>query len=825
MNNIREKLLEFITPELQQDLKATKQLHNEFLKTFPLKEIPNMTLEQYALGRTKKGSFGWWLEYHTIPLGSIKGGSAAKHIIYFHKKENQWKFPAAFTNEEEAWKQLRTDIVTLIHSLDGEAYEGMEEDNLLYRANMLKGKILYLYHPDKLMPIYNENHLKQFLKEFGAEDSELKGMDSIHLNMKLRELIYSDPKLKEFDPVLIKDFLYHEYMSEEKYLKIAPGRDAAHWEECQKGGYISMGWDDVGDLTEFNDYDEFKTSFLKYNFQSSPQKNTEKANELWEFYQLKTGDKVIANKGKSQILAIGTVTDKGYEYRVDIPDHKHVVYVNWDKVYEPPLDIPKQEYWGYKTAVKVGKKEVLEWTMVKPKVGEPANKYTPEEERFFDMIEQALKRKGQVILYGPPGTGKTYLARKFISWKNAKDELFKEGQNPLKTWLMVASEKADTFRWEDILDGKTVKWKVRTVVRNFKNARKGEKILCYRGKSSKNALMGISEVVEEFHEDSIVVKGIRTFKEEIPFDEYKDTTEYLSTQAGKMKNRGTMFEVNDEFVNWVKETLNEYGDQESANILGDYVTKNNLEICTFHPSYQYEDFIEGFKPIQSDNGMIAFQLEKGIFQRFANKAEENDDTSFYFIIDELNRGNVPKIFGEMITLLEMDKRGVEVRLPLSKEMFSVPKNLFLIGTMNTSDRSIKMMDAALKRRFAFIECMPNYQLIHKPIDLLSITPGDILCSINEKLIHLQGRDKQIGHAYFMKDGEQVTSITEIKEIFQLEIIPLIQEYCFDDYNQLAEIIGEDFVDVDEMSINTELLNGTDDAFIQALEKQFKGTNS
>ncbi len=825
MHHLREKILAYNTPEIQKEIESAKQLHQEFLEKFPLEKVVDMALEQYALGRTKQGSFGWWLEYNSIPLGSIKGGSAAKHIIYFRKKDNEWQFPSQFSNVESAWESLRADIVKLIHSFDGDTYEGIEEDNLLYRANMLKGKILYMYHPDKLVTIYQENHLRLFLKKLGIEDEVLKGKDSIELNSLLKEVISTDPELKEFDPILIAWFLYYEFMREEQYIKIAPGRDAVYWSECLEGGYISIGWDEVGDLTEFNDYEEFKVAFQNQHFHKSAQKNTEKANELWEFYQMKPGDKVLANKGKSQILAIGTVTDKGYEYRTDLSNHKHVVYVKWDTVYEEPLDVPKQENWGFKTVTKVGKKQVVEWTTMKKK-GTPPKRYTSEEERLFENIELALNRKGQIILYGPPGTGKTYMARKFINWKNEKDELFKgESDNPLKTWLMIASEKADTFRWENIMDGKTQKWNSRSVLKNFKNAKQGEKILCYRGGSANKALIGIGEVVEEFKEDSIVVKGIRSFKEEIPYDDYKDLPAYKSTQAGKMSNRGTMFELNEEFVNWVKETLLESGDGESADILSSYVNLNNMELCTFHPSYQYEDFMEGFKPVQSENGTIAFQLEKGIFHRFAEKAEANEESNFYFIIDELNRGNVPKIFGEMITLLEKDKRGVEVRLPQSKDTFSIPKNLYVIGTMNTSDRSIKMMDAALKRRFAFMECMPNYELIHHPVDLLSITPGDILRSINEKLVHLQGRDKQIGHAYFMTEGEVITSVAELKEIFTFEIIPLVQEYCFDDYSQLAEIIGEDFVDVDALAINTELMHGTDDAFIQALEKQFKGTVS
>lgn len=822
MKSLREKIKEFATEEIHEQVKKAKQLHEQFLETFPLHELKNMTLEQYALGRTKKSSFSWWLEYNTIPLGSIKGGSASKHIIYYRRKDNRWDFPSQFENVEQAWEQLKKDIILLVDSINDKEYVGIDEDNLLYRANMLKGKILYLYNPDKMVTVYNENHIRKFLLELGVSESELEGKDSIELNMQLRQLIDEHDELKDFDPILIIMFLYHEFMREEQYVKVSPGRDAMNWTQCLQGGYISVGWDEIGDLTEFNDYEEFKTTFHSYNFHSKPQKNTEKANELWEFYQLNSGDKVIANKGKTQILGIGTVTDCGYEYRDDLSSHKHVVYVNWDKVFDPPLEIPKQEYWGYKTVTKVSKKQVLEWTSEHKEKTNTSREYTTEEEKFFEMVEQALARKGQIILYGPPGTGKTYLARKFIKWKNGKENLFNNNhiESP-KTWLMVASEKAHSFRWEDILNGKTKRWNVKTVKKNFKIAKKGEKILCYRGGSNQNALVGIAEISDEYNGESVEVKGICKFDKEIAYDDFKDLPEYKSTQAGKMGNRGTMFELNEDFINWVHHMLIENGDEKSAKILDELVNQSNMEMCTFHPSFQYEDFIEGFKPMDSGNGSVTFQLEKGIFHRFASKASENEKVNYYFIIDELNRGNVPKIFGELITILEKDKRGIELRLPQSKEMFTIPNNLYIIATMNTSDRSIKMMDAALKRRFAFIECMPNYELIDQPIDLLSITPADILRSLNEKLIHLQGRDKQIGHAYFMDNGVQVKSVTELKEVFKYEIIPLVQEYCFDDYVQLAEIIGEDFVDIDNMEININLFNGPDDHFIQAIEKQFK----
>jgi 5-methylcytosine-specific restriction protein B len=191
------------------------------------------------------------------------------------------------------------------------------------------------------------------------------------------------------------------------------------------------------------------------------------------------------------------------------------------------------------------------------------------------------------------------------------------------------------------------------------------------------------------------------------------------------------------------------------------------------------------------------------------------------IIDEINRGNVAKIFGELLTILEKDKREkVQVRLPQSKSWFSVPPNLYIIATMNTADRSIKLLDAALKRRFAFIEILPDPELLDVPVENTNLTLADIMNGLNAKLREFVGRDKQIGHAYFMRNGAPVVTIDELKHIYRYEIIPLIQEYCYDNYQQLADIVGNDFVDTSLEEINDDLFTGSDEDFTLALMNSF-----
>lgn len=256
--------------------------------------------------------------------------------------------------------------------------------------------------------------------------------------------------------------------------------------------------------------------------------------------------------------------------------------------------------------------------------------------------------------------------------------------------------------------------------------------------------------------------------------------------------------------------------------------KNNgddleTQFCTFHPNFSYEDFIEGYKPTTNQNGETYFELKEGIFKKIVNEAKSNREKKYYLVIDEINRGNIEKIFGEMITLIEKDKRGEKLILSQSSEQFYVPKNLFIIGTMNTSDKSIRLIDAAIRRRFAFIECMTNYLVLNKYVPKIRPSLGKILKDINSVLREYEGRDKQIGQAYLMKDSKPINDLVDLKDAFLYDIFPLISEYCFNDYKRIGEILGQDFIDEKNEIINEKVINN-DEFFIEALNKKFGGND-
>ncbi len=223
------------------------------------------------------------------------------------------------------------------------------------------------------------------------------------------------------------------------------------------------------------------------------------------------------------------------------------------------------------------------------------------------------------------------------------------------------------------------------------------------------------------------------------------------------------------------------------------IQEQQIVFTTFHQSMSYEDFLEGIKPILINN-QVQYHIEDGIFKAIVEQAIANPSQPYVLVIDEMNRGNTANILGELITLLEKDKRlgaanEIQVKLPYSKKLFGVPNNLYIIGTMNTVDKSTEQLDIALRRRFVFTQKLPDSLLLSTNIDGINIQA--LHQRLNERLSLLLNQNNTIGHTYFMS----IRNFEDLQSTFIQQILPLLSNLFYDDYHKIALVLGQSFVEV------------------------------
>jgi 5-methylcytosine-specific restriction protein B len=241
--------------------------------------------------------------------------------------------------------------------------------------------------------------------------------------------------------------------------------------------------------------------------------------------------------------------------------------------------------------------------------------------------------------------------------------------------------------------------------------------------------------------------------------------------------------------------------QKLAHALMGAVDNERLEMVQFHQSYSYDDFVRGYRPVAGKAG--SFGLQNGVFYDFCQKAINDPDREYVFIIDEINRGNLSQIFGELLMLIEADKRGPEFAVPLvyrneKEPHFFVPPNLYLLGLMNLADRSLAMVDYALRRRFVFVTLKPQYgsELFRQWLLERSMR-ADLVQLIMERMLELNteiredpllGENYQIGHSFFLPRGDNFAGLDRdwYEGVIRTEIVPLLREYWFDNPKKADE---------------------------------------
>ncbi len=658
---------------------------------------------------SNKDSLVYWLEYKNddemrASFGSIAGGSALKFGLYRRKETGKWMTGTATEQTElsveDAIAMARrnrdqlvaaAEVLERFKARDGNDYEALQKDVINAAPDVADSawghKYLSLLFPDLLddyhSPVHQRFHLIKLLqmppttegryvaaRPFVAIAGEL-GMPINHLTSLLNQ----------------RDGSPHWYYR--VGTSTATPRD--QWPPMRDGSFVAIGWPKLKDLSAIEPNQEGKNrirALLNKHYPNTPSALGNAAQQIFKFVKtMKAGDIVLAGDGAT-VLGIGKI--KGdYQYAPGV-EFCHRRTVDWLSLDEWRMPEPE----GLRTTVYLLSKpslliEVERRVRGKTSTGGNGGRGgdgptpPPPLDGIPARIEEALLRKGQVILYGPPGTGKTY-------------------------WSMRIARELAARSW-----------------------------------------------------------------------------------FGK-----------------------KYQDLSEAQV-------NSLDAaivtCTFHPAYGYEDFLEGFRPVERQ-GALGFERRDGIFKKLCEDARASGK-NHYLIIDEINRGDIPRIFGELLTLLEDTKRGTDVTLPLSGKTFSVPKNIFVIGTMNTADRSIALLDAALRRRFAFVELMPDTAVLGNAV-IKGLPLGQWLAALNGRILkHVKrdARNLQIGHTYLMHKDTAISDVRRLVHAVRDDLIPLLEEYCYEDYEALEKILGSHFIQREKRRIDESLfLPGREDDLIKAL---------
>lgn len=414
-----------------------------------------------------------------------------------------------------------------------------------------------------------------------------------------------------------------------RYWKIAPGKKAWNWDACREGGFIAIGWDELGDISGLS-RSEFNARRDELIAKHDGWKEVG-VNQIWKFARFKEGDRIVANRGITEVLGIGRVV--GSYYFVEGQRHGHRLPVEWYDL--TPRRVQKG---GWRRTLVALNQEEFEAVCNAPPLENPpypldeCAKDTGFDESLLERWVRAIERKRQAIVYGPPGTGKTYLAEHLARHLIGGDDGF-----------------------------------------------------------------------------------------------YK--------------------------------------------------------VVQFHPAYAYEDFVQGIRPKARANGQLDYPVVPGRFLEFCEKAKDRQGCCV-LIIDEINRANLARVFGELMYLLEYRDREV----PLASGGFlRIPANVRIVGTMNTADRSIALVDHALRRRFAFLALYPNFDVLRRYHQGTGFDVEPLISVLHKLNRQIGDRHYQVGITFFLRKD-----LTEqIEDIWRMEIEPYLEEYFFDQPDKVDEFRWEE----------------------------------
>ena len=754
-------------------------LWNQFTQRWPIEKLQTLTLEEYnSLG--SKDSFCYWLEKRTESLGSIWGGSSFKFGIFeFNPAANAKEESDVFRQDAKykwlskygdsaaaAFEEIKKIIISVAQAAREEKFSEIDDADL---GHATKWKIAFLYQPKndvKLPCVYRLDWLRAYAS---CHDSKIP-------SSQLYSMI-CEKKDPETDIFAFSDSIWQKVKAPSAWL-IAAGEGAYLWDDFLKSNMIKIGWGDVGNLDSLPDINALKAKVKETSSDYGEKSPDKAAGMLWSFaHDIRVGDTVFVKSGTSRIIGCGTV--KSDYIFGDFGKYRHARKVEWTQkgTWAAPFKCPQWTLTRLSSEKSRQLEELVSRGDSDPNNPEPTKTKNMNMKRNKWGIPLALN----TIFYGPPGTGKTHsLLEEYAKpyFCSASKPMTPEERNmeivsDLGWWEVIALVLLD-------LNAPT------KVPEILKHSLLKAKIIQSASKNPNCAIWGQLQIHTKDECETVNVAKERRAEPKV-FSKRDDSTWEIDQTLLK--------ELRPDLIQCLKEFQTPPRIQEVKR----------YEFITFHQSFSYENFVEGIKAqTDEDSGELQYVVEPGIFQKTCNIARQNPEEPYALFIDEINRGNVSGIFGELISLIEENKRegGAEelkTILPYSRKSFSVPANLFIIGSMNTADRSIDALDSALRRRFSFVEMAPRPELLSeaewKP-RFLSVDLADLLESLNRRVEFLLDRDHRIGHSYFMKiRGEsKEAELENLQTVFRDQIIPLLEDYFYGNLEKVAMILGPGFIE-------------------------------
>jgi 5-methylcytosine-specific restriction protein B len=701
-----------------------------------------------------------------------------------------------------------------------------------------------------LYPITKESHKDsyQFFVRFDAlpEAGQIAGWS------------VKEPKPNNLQPIATFDDAYNLLQKlkpeitklnkeSRNYFKFAPGSQASEWERFYDEEIIAISYKDfeLGDISKYSSRKEINEVIgLPADSQSNQTWN------LWLFKNANIDDVVFVNKGVNTCLGIGIITSE-YFYDEDLPRYNHKRKIKWltNKVYQykpNSLDYPKGG--KYKTLFRPD-------TFSPTKVWEfLINEYM----RLYPELASIFAANNLKFTVEKSGTAP------IVSEPLVEIDEVNEETEPLNFWWLNANPKIwsisnHTEGQRQTYTTHNEKGNKRRIYKYFEAAKEGDLIIGYESTPTKQ-IKAIYEVTKGIHntanEEEIEFELVEKLEIPVHWNDLKNNAALQHCEVF-INNQGSLFKLTEEEYDIIREIIDnkniitekllqsskikkyKFTDDSDKPFISEVdflqtvtllkrkkniilqgppgvgktfiarklayeimqeIKDANIEMVQFHQSYSYEDFIQGLRPTQKGG----FDLRDGIFYSFCQRALAHPDRPFFFIIDEINRGNLSKIFGELMMLIEADKREEKFALKLTyaedeEDRFYVPSNLYIIGTMNTADRSLAIVDYALRRRFAFITLQPDYgNNFRSFLASKGLSAGMVehICSavtkVNSKIkedINL-GEGLQIGHSYFCTFTTNEDENKWWNEILSFELKPLLEEIWFDDSTIVSEVLKQ-----------------------------------